>query len=51
MSKFVSREKMSKKARKELDKQKRVMWEHSPVTKVVESKKYRKKEKYASLEY
>jgi hypothetical protein len=45
MTKFISREKMSKKARKELDGQKRIMWEYSPVTKIAESKKHRR-EKY-----
>ncbi len=39
MAKFVSREKLSKKARKELDNQKRTTWTFSPVTKKVESKK------------
>lgn len=37
--KFISQDKMSKKARKELNNQKRVTWERSPVTKIVESKK------------
>ena len=37
--KFIPREKMSKKARKELDRQGRVEWAHSPVSKVFESKK------------
>lgn len=37
--KFIPREKLSKKARKQRDAEKRVSWEHSPVTKVVESKK------------
>lgn len=39
MAKFVSREKLSKKARKELDHQRRTTWDFSPVTKKVESKK------------
>ena len=39
MAKFVSREKLSKKARKELDNQKRTTWAFSPATKKVESKK------------
>ena len=39
MAKFVSREKLSKKARKELDNQKRTVWAFSPTTKKVESKK------------
>ena len=48
MDKFIPREKLSKKARRELDKQSRVMWEHSPVTKVVESKKH-KKERFSKI--
>lgn len=44
--KFISQDKMSKKARKELNNQKRVTWKHSPVTKIVESKKvYSRKNK------
>lgn len=39
MARFVPKGKMSKKARKELDRQKRVTWRFSPVTKTVESKK------------
>lgn len=49
MAKFVSRERLSKKARKELDSQKRATWTFSPTTKKVESKKLynRKKSAYA----
>ncbi len=44
--KFVPKGKLSKKARKELNRQKRVTWEFSPVTKKVESKKlYSRKRK------
>ena len=39
MAKFIFREKLSKKARKELDNQKRTVWAFSPTTKKVESKK------------
>ena len=39
MARFVPKDKLSKKARKELNRQKRVTWEFSPVTKTVESKK------------
>ena len=39
MAKFVSKEKLSKKAQKELNRQRRVTWDFSPVTKTVESKK------------
>ena len=49
MAKFISREKLSKKARKELDNQKRAVWAFSPTTRKVESKKLynRKKNAYA----
>lgn len=49
MAKFVSREKLSKKVRKELDSQHRVLWQYSPVTKKIESKKLydRKKKSHA----
>lgn len=39
MGKFIVREKMSKKARRELDRRQRVTWAFSPVTKKVESEK------------
>ncbi len=39
MKEFISKEKLSKKARKELDKQKRTMWTVDPRTRVAESKK------------
>lgn len=39
MARFIPREKLSKKARKELNRQRRVVWEFSPVTKAVESRK------------
>ena len=38
MAKFVSREKLSKKVRKELDSQKRTVWGFSPTTRKVKSK-------------
>ena len=47
MAKFVSREKLSKKARKELDNQKRTVWAFSPTTKKVESKKLYNRKKSA----
>ena len=48
MARFVPKGKMSKKAKKELNRQRRVTWEFSPVTKTVESKKLynRKKNSY-----
>lgn len=46
MGKFIANEKLSKKARKELDSQRRVLWEVPPTTKVIESKKlYNRKRK------
>ena len=39
MNKFVPRVKMSKKARKKLDAEKRTAWAFSPVTRKIESKK------------
>ena len=46
MARFVPKDKPRKKARKELNRQKRVTWEFSPVTKTVESKKvYSRKKK------
>ena len=47
MAKFVSREKLSKKARKELDNQKRNVWAFSPTPKKVESKKLYNRKKSA----
>ena len=39
MARFVPKDKLSKKAQKELNRQRRVTWDFSPVTKTVESKK------------
>ena len=39
MAGFVSKNKLSKKAQKELNRQRRVTWGFSPVTKTIESKK------------
>ena len=49
MERFIPKKKLSKKARKELDSQKRATWAFSPATKKVESKKLynRKKNAYA----
>ena len=49
MTKFVPKEKMSKKARKELERQRRVMWNVSPVTKKVESKKRYSRKRAAQI--
>ena len=52
MNKFISRQKMSKKARKELDAKQRSTWSFSPVTKKVENNKLynRKRKPSAKLE-
>ena len=47
MAKFISREKLSKKARKELDNQKRTTWAFSPATTKIESKKLYNRKKSA----
>ena len=47
MAKFVSREKLSKKARKELDNQTRATWAFSPTTKKIESRKLYNRKKSA----
>ena len=52
MKRFIPREKMSKKARKELDAQQRATWQYSPVTKKIDSKKLynRKKRSHDRLD-
>lgn len=47
MTKFIPREKMSRKARKELDRSQRTFWSVPPVTKKIDSKKHydRKRDK------
>ena len=46
MARFVPKEKLSKKAQKELNRQRRVTWNFSPVTKTVDSRKiYSRKRK------
>ena len=46
MKKFIPKEKLGKKARKQLDSEQRTIWTFSPVTKKVESKKlYNRKRK------
>lgn len=46
MKKFIPKEKLSKKARKQLDSEQRTTWSFPPVTKKVESKKlYSRKRK------
>ena len=52
MVRFIPEKKMSRKAQKELNRQRRVAWEFSPVTKTVESRKRynRKKNSHARPE-
>ena len=46
MARFIPKWKLSKKAQKELNRQRRVTWEFSPVTKTVDSRKiYSRKKK------
>ena len=46
MARFIPKGKLSKKAQKELNRQRRVTWEFSPVTKTVDSRKiYSRKKK------
>ena len=46
MKRFIPREKLGKKARKQLDSEQRATWAFSPVTKKVENKKlYNRKKK------
>ena len=46
MKKFIPKEKLGKKARKQLDSERRTTWTFSPVTKKVDSKKlYNRKRK------
>ena len=46
MARFIPKSKLSKKAQKELNRQRRVTWEFSPVTKTVDSRKiYSRKRK------
>ena len=46
MARFIPRSKLSKKAQKELNRQRRVTWDFSPVTKTVDSRKtYSRKRK------
>ena len=49
MAGFVPKNKLSKKAQKELNRKRRVTWEFSPVTKTVESKKIYSRKKNAHV--
>ena len=47
MAKFIPREKLGKKAGKALDRQKRTVWDFSPVTRKIDSKKIYNRKKTA----
>ena len=51
MTRFVPKEKLSKKARRELDRKRRETWDFSPVTRKVESKKVYNRKKTAHERY
>ncbi len=51
MKPFIPREKLSKKARKELERQRRTLWQYSPVTKTIESKKLYNRKKKSHARY
>lgn len=51
MARFIPRDKLSKKARKELSRQRRVTWNFSPVTKTVESKKVYNRRKNSHVRF
>ena len=51
MNRFVPRSKMSKKARKKLDGEKRASWAFSPVTRKIESKKIYNRKRVSRTEY
>ena len=51
MTKFIPRDKLSKKARKLLDAEQRTTWAFSPVTKKVESKKLYNRKKKSHTRY
>ena len=51
MQKFVEREKMSKKARRELDNARRAVWGISPVTRKTEDKTKYNRKKLARIEF
>ena len=51
MARFVPKDKLSKKAQKELNRQRRVTWDFSPITKTVDSKKLYNRKKNARDRY
>ena len=51
MARFVPKEKLSKKAQKELNRQRRTMWDFSPVSRAVDSKKLYNRKRNARERY
>ena len=51
MARFVPKDKLSKKAQKELNRQRRTMWDFSPVSRAVDSKKLYNRKKRARDRY
>ena len=51
MVRFVTKDKLSKKAQKELNRQRRITWDFSPVTKTVGSKKLYNRKRNARDRY
>lgn len=51
MSKFIPREKMSKKARRELELSQRTMWTVPPVTRKIENKKHDERKRRSCCRY
>lgn len=51
MARFIPREKLGKKARKELDAQQRTTWDFSPATRKIDSKKRYNRKKQAHARY
>ena len=51
MARFVPKDKLSKKAQKELNRQRRVTWDFSPVTKTVDSRKLYNRKRNARDRY
>ena len=51
MARFVPKDKLSKKAQKELNRQRRVTWDFSPVTTTVDSKKLYNRKRNARDRY
>ena len=51
MAKMIPKKKLSKKAQKELNRQRRVLWDFSPVTRTVDSKKLYNRKRNARGRY